>query len=544
MSKKVQLGNHMVPEILAHLGKMTELPKEGILAGQALSSAIMDLYAGGGGVYNDIDIFMPAPPAKLTYLASDEHMKEESLRLGIPLAQLDDYKALALSDSHGLDIAGCEQDGLINIVWCDTSERELLPGTLVYSFDINAVEVALDLEFNELTWSPGFEQFLQHRELEVTSLATPERTLLRYLKKRQEMPTVYGQDSLVKDMVAVWTIEDFTNYDPPLLSAKSLGLYDRFKEQLSAMFGLTTEGRMFVLEDWTVNTALSKCLDEALGDNVEPSGLTRLMPQCWYALKRETNADSKAFAEELVEFFEDRGNAGSGMWENVMHSNAVISGGAYVQGLRSITHRDTILRNLENHENLNGALQGLTLDEQYRCVLDLAKRAKAGSGPLVYGYVESMATPVDMWNQHNRDQFFRQMARERKGGELCEPVFTTYEQDGWSIRELTRTSQLRAEGSEMYHCVGGYSGTVKAGRCRILSIRHASNPKLASTVQLSGKVEAGVEVSVAQHYSYRNSTPAKDTKDILQEYLKSQSESLGFTLAKKKSPLDWVLPFA
>jgi hypothetical protein len=537
MTKKITLGNHLVPEILAHLEKLTPLPSTGILAGQALSSAILDLYGNGGGVYNDIDIFVPATEDKLAHLRSDEHLKEEALRLGLPFAQLDDYRMLTLSEGRTVQLAGSEQDGLINYVWCDTTQWELLPGALVYGFDLNGVEVALDLEHRELTWTPAFEHFINNYELEITSLTTPERTLLRYLKKREEMPKLFGQDDLVKRMVATWMASDWVNHGTMALTTKTRALAQRFASKLSDMFELPEDlqaPHMDIREDWPMDRVLEAGIEKFVSDFVDVSGLTRIMPTYWYASQRAQAEDASAFAEDLVQFFADRKDHEEGSWENVIHMNAAVMGAAYASGVRSATHRDTILRVLEKHENLHGALQGLTLNEQYLCVLDLAKRAKTGIGQLVYGYVETMATPVDMWNQQHRDQFFRQLAREQKGITLCQPVFSTYEKDGWTIRELVTPSGLRTEGIVMQHCVGGYASKVKRRESRILSIRHAENGKWASTVEIEGKAEAGERISIAQHRSYHNAEPAQQTKDVLQAYLDEQTKAIGCTLKKPK----------
>lgn len=543
MSKKIVLGNHMVPEILAHLNKLTPLPSAGILAGQALCSAILDLYGEGGGVYNDIDIFLPADADKLEYLDSEAYLKEESLRLGLPVAELDEYKCLTVGTGEGLNIAGCEQEGLINIVWCNTVERELLPGTLVYSFDLNAVEVALDLAHNELTWSRGFEEFLQRRELEVTSLATPERTLLRYLKKRSEMPNVFGKDELVKQMAATWMRGELLDYEPKLLTTKSKELVARFQSELAGVFEFKEEdGTLEVSMDWDNSVELEEAVSLKLGD-YDMAGMVRVVPALWYAQKRSYSEDATGFAAELSEFFTERDDSGCGIWESVMHTMSDLFGGAYVQGLRSETHRDTVLRTLEKHDGLNAALMGLTLDEQYRCVLDLAKRAKAEAGAQVYGLAETMATPVDMWNQHHRDQFFRQMKRDQmSGGDLRKPVFTVYECDGWTIKELTQASQLRVEGAELGHCVGGYAKAVKSGISRILSVRHADNRNLYSTVELRGKTLPGETVEVSQHRSHKNAVPATETKNVLLSYLKAESNRLGFTLKEpSKKPFSELL---
>ena len=57
MKKSILLHPGMGESIVAHLSQFGNLPKTGILAGQAVDSAITDLFGNGGGVYNDLDIF-------------------------------------------------------------------------------------------------------------------------------------------------------------------------------------------------------------------------------------------------------------------------------------------------------------------------------------------------------------------------------------------------------------------------------------------------------------------------------------------------------
>lgn len=530
MTKKLVLGNHLVPGLIAHLSKMATLPDDGLLAGQALCSAILDLHCGGGGVYNDIDIFMAASAEKLAELASDERKREDAMSLGIPVAQLDGYGQMSLESDVGIHMAGSDSEGMLNIIWCNVENEDLTPGRLVYSFDLNAVEVALDLRHKELTWSRGFEEFLESRQLEITSLASPERTLLRYLKKRQEFAP-FGQDDLVLDMTATWMCSDETPDISPVLTTKALALAKQFAFQLAGRFSLE-DGRLEVLDDWHPPAKLMDALGECLSDYVSAAGVTRMAPAMWYGKSRTSAKATDDYAAQLAEHVAEK-EGGDGI-VNVMHLAASMQGGDYVRGQRSDTHRDTVMRVLASHEGLNSVLLGLTLEEQYRCVLDLAKRAKTQAGPLVYGLAETMATPVDMWNSHHREQFFRQMERETPGPAACEPYFLPFEQDGWSVRELCSRSALRVEGAKMNHCVGGYYSVVKNGSSRILSIRHAHDGKLASTVELSGKFADGGLVRIAQHRTYKNGSPAPESEELLTKFLKAQSASLGFTLNRKK----------
>ena len=182
-------------------------------------------------------------------------------------------------------------------------------------------------------------------------------------------------------------------------------------------------------------------------------------------------------------------------------------------------------------------LFGLSLEEQYQCVLDLAQRAKV-HGDDIYGMVEGGALPLDMWNQHHRDLFFRRFERDEKGSRLADPLLATWDDQGWQIRELLTKHELRVEGQEMGHCVGGYSQAVSTGRSRILSIRQGANSSRWTTVELSAaSLQPGKEVAIRQHYGRRNCTPPKENKEVLQRYLEQESRRLGFQLKGSLTPV-------
>ena len=122
---KVELGHHWVEPILAKLGEMATLPANGILAGQSVASALMDLCGMGGGVYNDIDIFLVADEQTTAHLQSEEHLTAEALRLGIPAAVLDEYSGILIPcDNRHFEILGATQDGVLNYVWCASKSEK------------------------------------------------------------------------------------------------------------------------------------------------------------------------------------------------------------------------------------------------------------------------------------------------------------------------------------------------------------------------------------------------------------------------------------
>ncbi len=542
MTRTIDLGHHCVPGVLARLGALAPLPSAGILAGQAVASALMEELGMGPGVYNDIDIFLAADAAKEAELESQAHQAAEAMRLGLPVAALDDYRALQMGEHSDLQILGATEEGSLNLVWCKRQPGKLLnSSTVLYSFDLNAVEVAIDLQSRQLSWTRSFEYFLKTKELQVTSLMTPARTLLRYFKKRDELQA-YGKDDFVVDLLASW-LEYWSMTDPLPLSAKFQRLAERYAPRFSGAFQLDPGGQALrVAEDWVYPDGMEDALAQASGESNDSDSMTRLVPQMLYgqALTRSTQAKSEL--EEALAEFELAGEDAmdcSGGYVNVVQMSLDLLGHEYLADHKTSRHFKLVRKTVEDHPNMAGALFGLTLDEQYQCIVDLRRRAKREGGH-IFGLVESAALPVDMWNQSHRDAFFERIEREEATAVLCEPLFATYDADGWLVKELTTARALRVEGGQMGHCVGGYSSAVATERSRILSIRRGSDATRWSTVELNVDRKGDATVSVRQHYGKRNQDPHSENKALLKEYLALECTRLGMSLKERRNP--WELP--
>ena len=562
MARTLNLGDHLVPAILELLGTKAALPSEGILAGQALSSAIAELH-GAAGVYNDVDVFVLASEHKRAELMSRARMEEDALKLGLPLAALDNYRTLGLVSNASLDILGSDTDGPLNLVWCETTSGSLSPSQVVHSFDLNAVEVALDLKSRELTWSPAFEHFLRHNELEVTSLATPERTLLRYLKKRREL-AAYGNDQLVKDMTACW-LETTWMGEVNVLGSRMVALFRDHENELRNHFVLAEfreekplpsdplppawlrvkprrEGPYLQrAPGWTRPPGVEDLLARAVSEHNETEGAVRLVPRLFYQQARHAPRAATQEAQDVCAQYEKKEDGKPSVcgFADLFYMSAKLIGGAYLAGPRGSGQQRVVLHALKNHPDLAGALFGLSLDEQYRCVLDLRRRATT-AGEHIWGLVEADALPVDMWNQHHRDQFFRRINREETSTLLGLPLFQPFEEGGWTIKELLTRRALRIEGAELAHCVGGYASAVSAGRSRLLSVRsEKGDPGDNSTVELSASsLEAGRKVIIRQHRSRSNRDVSDAARAAVRRFLEREGARLGFLVPSEAETVE------
>lgn len=533
--KNIELGHHWVPRILERLNKLAPIPDTGILAGQAVSSAILEELGLGPVVYNDIDIFKIADAAKKEELASVEFREAESFRLGIPVAELDEYRELRATVASSIDIVGSEEVGLINYVWCDAGKGKSLNGTRVlHSFDLNAVEVAIDLATKELLWSRAFEFFLKTRELQVTSLTTPARTLLRYFKKREELQA-YGNDSLVLNLMASWVSanESYSHRHKKgeVLGAKFYHLAKAYEHKFSSVFDLDEEGKTLlscVSWEHRVQGSLELMFKDAV-ETDELEGLARVAPLHAYgvALSRSKALDT-SLKKGIADYVAEEDENGNYIAPTVVSRSLGWLQHTYLKDHLSDAHYALVNKTLAQHPELCTAITGLSLEEQYHCLKDIRSRAKR-EGEHIYGMVESNALPSDMWNKHHRDAFFKRIVLEESSVQLAPPLLPTKECEGVRVRELLTTTELRIEGSQMGHCVGGYGARISSGRSRVLSVRGRGGRAAWSTAEVAVVSEMS-KLVLRQHYAAGN-TKAPDENDFaLKLYLEEQADALGYHL--------------
>lgn len=171
------------------------LPTHGILAGQAVASACYEVVGLGHGPMNDLDWFCE------TEEADRFHNVVQYRNVNVPNDRVDLFVGRC-SFSDGLNISAVNKGGYmilfsgelmsnrdINIVGCKSANSgETLTGEIVIAgFDINAVEIAIDLNEGKVVWSAAFQDFLYSKKLRVTRGVTPMHTVLRLIKKTKDI---------------------------------------------------------------------------------------------------------------------------------------------------------------------------------------------------------------------------------------------------------------------------------------------------------------------------------------------------------------------
>ena len=211
--------------ILALLQSKHPLPQAGIIAGQAVASAVDELFKLTPPVYNDIDVFLSGAQwqdqtgedvvhyrtgYKSRIMASVNYRAEKFETVEAEYARI-----FLISDRMLYTVVKARADGLINRVWVSWSEfqTDVLAGpriaarraagraaALIAGFDLNCTQIAVDIQSGNLTYSKAFADYFATRQLAIVRTFTPIQSLLRYLKKRDEL-ACYGNDEAHVELI-------------------------------------------------------------------------------------------------------------------------------------------------------------------------------------------------------------------------------------------------------------------------------------------------------------------------------------------------------
>ncbi|KWU26369.1 PcfJ domain-containing protein [Burkholderia cenocepacia] len=570
----------LAEKVLAVLSGKQQLPSRGIVAGQAVASAIDEVLGTGPAVYNDLDVFVDQRDSSHFY--PESNMAEPSTPAKLQLAPSPTFKSSLTLESadyqHALNavyqkwyqVIKTTREGLLNLVFVAYCyERDTtLPSRarqLIAAFDLNNIQVALDLQTRELYYSEHFAAYFAGRELSLVNLFTPFQSLLRYFKKRVELKA-FGNDELqvelVRRMVArnegdALLREDRINafkkgwrWIPPALSAayykrkyaweamesfhrtgsglqglplaigaKYEALVQQCWPKLERYFELHKHPRIDV---WLIASRPNAPLIPDLSAPTElcmaPAVVAARFKELRLPASVLVRRRRKEFSHFLVWLSWNNASV-----QNMYEEAYQYQGDAYLEGIESQRNWRDLFRVLSDHEELATTLVLLNFREQVqvmRIVRSLLKKLNLGDawgvfrGRDVKWARQALADP-DWAMKELKDMLSAQ--RQLLPDECRLPL--PRQLGDVAVKELVHSWELLSEGARMSHCVGGYSYAVREGHSRIISLALSEEKTQRSTVEwqpqqkrvrASGKGSKMVDVlavRLIQNQSYRNTAP-------------------------------------
>ncbi|WP_042857926.1 PcfJ domain-containing protein [Dickeya sp. NCPPB 3274] len=515
-----ELNPAMGVAIIDHLQALGTLPDSGYLAGQAVSSALFDLYADDGEglvIYNDLDVFYQASIADIEEARGANRTLDT---VGFQDCRIhQDYAHLQFSVTKSYDIVRSYREDLVNKVayehlYCLGFDSPLQ--TLLKGFDINCTQVGVDLATGQLGWIPAFADFVRSRQLLISNVQTPHHTALRWFKKRHELPGAYGHNEAAMELVSLMSYAKGLDGVQRRIERsnirwrfgeKNAELYLKFQHELAGYFDLVREDSGFYFLD-------AKHQPDQVLINQAKRYPTRAIPQMFNELRAYRKAAKTARVTQIYMQNSpgEKGSVGLQLASLYHLSDAYLTGNV---DMGKLAEAQSFVR---GHPLLVPSFWGLSAESHIEETAAW-KALERRYGRWIHGYVELKIMrsrgyenmSAYEWEVYIKEEHLKHIHPEAL---LIDRTRIELTSGNYHCRELLTRAELFEEGETLHHCVGGYAGEVQDGRSRIFSIRHP-NKQLWSTLEAYRySDEVGSEWFIKQHFSFCNGSPHEDTKQM------------------------------
>lgn len=534
LSLDVRDAGERVLELLAGVANLKELPASGWFAGQAVATAIEAIYLGlREARYNDVDHFVAEREDEATM---------GGLGVGVSHEAVQDYGQVVLSSRARYWVQRSQQEGMVNRVDVvlasnqagvfDSDESHLQAGReLIDGFDFNSVQAGVDLVTRRLFWSPEFAQFIQTRQLEVVSMHTPAHTAVRVLKKLEEQPDLWCDlprvmaglaGAIDLAMLREQKGEGAVVFCRTLLGPAIAARARRYQAKLAPFFELIEVERVrHDVEGSPITVRYTTLKPKSLPAD-DFMSVAAVWPQPLYAqLTRLFMRPAKPLRKAKVHAL--FGPSGEGARDAI----AVIAGTCgfehVIERAASPRQIEDAFRFIRSHPRLSAWLVAVArswdeLQSTIQWVRLLAKQEGLASiGVLETAIVPSMA---EIPHYEERLRLMHATYKDRRE-EIARIPTRARELDNTSIggvfvRQLLTGLDLLEEGSQMRHCVGGYTHSLSDPRIVLLSLRGDPQDKTTwSTAEV--QFRRRFAVSVSQHRGRFNVAPPAANEEALNE---------------------------
>ena len=175
-----QLAKRAIDKIKTTWG----LPQSGFIAGGSIANLIWEEVSGNKAIINDIDVFLFDGILEKLVQDKSQTLYEHSTKEDI---WYEDYNGIAFmtKEKDFYSITESTKDDMFNYIKYQSNSPE--PRVVIDSFDINCTAVGYSIDNDEYYWTDEFEKFLKTGELRITNVKTPSHTVLRIIKKADEL---------------------------------------------------------------------------------------------------------------------------------------------------------------------------------------------------------------------------------------------------------------------------------------------------------------------------------------------------------------------
>lgn len=496
-----QLHAGMGAAVLKHLAQFARLDgllqryegaQEGFVAGQAVASAISELFFDGRCVaYNDVDVFLMSERFERPGNQALTTLDFDSVNLAVH------YRQLVVELTTVYEVCRTRRQGMLNEVLCRPMVAfdkypSMAAQQFLHSFDLNCVQVGVRLSDGALVWTPAFEQFLATRQMLVVNVKTPVHTAIRWFRKKAELEGIYGHDDHAMELLAAvrarvenkLEIAGSNSYQRMLAAQSQFGsVYADKARGVSSRLQNYFELKSVPHEHVSLYTLTPRGqLNEEL---VAADAFDASLPTYARALQGHWK---RHVCEQLLDQFRATDRK-----RGALRMNVQVEGVDAILALNSPRDARRLDKATEEHPSLLRCMLCMTTRQQLALV-DALEAVAAKQGLWVYGVFEQLEheavyelsqAPVNgmhakvlevLAQQH---EALEQALANRKTPLVA--ILPPLELEGFRIEELTSFKELAQESARLHHCVAGYWRGVVSDRCRIVRL---SKPRVQDSLTM------------------------------------------------------------
>ena len=242
--------NHkeMSNQVLDRLSKLQELPKSGFLSGGAVANTILSIIDNKEYPINDLDVFT------VDEMLGDS-VSNAPTRADDEVVYQDRYENTITSPNleNSYKIKSTSLDGLINYVYVYfrksiSNDKDYMK--ILKSFDINCCKVGIDLSNGNMIIDQDFIDFVISRQLKCTTPVTPAHSVIRLIKKRDDLNAYLDKESEFK------FLSQFYHFNEHVFSCrvnisfffgqKYKDLYFKYESEIKEYFQLKSYSQCFI----------------------------------------------------------------------------------------------------------------------------------------------------------------------------------------------------------------------------------------------------------------------------------------------------------
>lgn len=553
-----------VCRVLGSYDTKKELPNiKGFISGGSVANILISMLHGGDPVINDIDVYQETKEKQRQEdWYPTTYINEEGLEL-----VNDNYGGVYIAeDGLRMKVVGHSRKDIFNIIkyryehgGIRGSSKSLDKNMVILQgFDLNCCKAGLDLEKEEIVYTPDFVEFLKTKQLRVIHPCAPIQTTIRIYRKMRDLNCYCNVDHEVRflTLASKKVSGDQINKH---IGPETYQKYEKCKDFVDKYFKLrepqsSNEIPSNLKDKYYIgnerNPDIKLWVYEPLidFDIVEEASTMNRLKRIWnllYTFKKGSEQDKinkifykNAFLNTVsTEDQWDRTDYNSkdenGHYIKLPYYNSsrytfnmLLSKKDYHKCNFDIKHVDYIDKFAKEHYHIQMFLRGCnTLMEQYE-LIRFIKSLVNKEGSWVIGALENshsfMVTHRDeqgrlLANILGKEVILKIVDKYKKenSGFLTEAVDLSGFEYNECVKEIVTKIGLISEGERMGHCVGGYSQSIIDGRSRIF---HIECDGIGSTIEIG--------LPVKTYMTSRHPDPLDDgyPNDIVEIYQDDECE--------------------